>query len=572
MQSRSAALSPRRRGAAALVAVGILASRVAGLVRQRVVAHYLGQSTFAADAFFAAFRIPNFLQNLFGEGVLSASMIPEYSRLLAAGQRDDARRLAGAIAGLLGAMVLILVAAGVLAAPVLVGAIVPGFEGERRTLAITLVRILFPGVGALVMSAWCLAILNSHRRFLLSYTAPVVWNVAIIVATLVAARRGLPAEGLVTWTCWGAVAGSLLQFAVQLPPLLALTGGVPLIFHVRDPRVRTVLRNFGPVFLSRGVVQISAFIDAMIASLLPVGAVAVISNAQTLYLLPISLFGMSVAAAELPELSEEAGEAGAAAEAAAQAPAEEFGEVGGGAGARGAPRRAPAIDPPRAESLRRRISAGSDRIAFFIVPSAVAFMAVGHLIAGLVLQSGAFSQRDSYWVWATLAGSSVGMLASSQGRLLASTYYALGDTRRPLGFAVVRVALTLVLGFLAAVYGPRLFGVDARWGTAGLTASAGVAGWIEFALLRRTLARRIGAFGLSAGLLPRLWGSALVAAAVSWGVHALLGPHAPHGLARMAEAALALTVFAAVYGAATVALGIGTARSLWQRLTGRTSH
>jgi len=529
-----------------MVAVGILASRVAGLVRQRVIAHFLGQSTYAADAFFAAFRIPNFLQNLFGEGVLSASMIPEYSRLLAAGRRDDARRLAGAVGGLLGALVIIIVVAGVFAAPVLVGVIVPGFTGERRVLAITLVRILFPGVGALVMSAWCLAILNSHRRFLLSYTAPVVWNVAIIAATLIAAHRGLSAEALVIWTCWGAVAGSVLQFAVQLPPLLALTGGVPLTLHGRDPRVRTVLRNFGPVFLSRGVVQISAFIDAMIASLLPVGAVAVISNAQTLYLLPVSLFGMSVAAAELPELSEEAGEADGAAEGVAAAQA-------------------------RADSLRRRISAGSDRIAYFIVPSGVAFIALGHLIAGLVLQSGAFSQRDSYWVWATLAGSSVGLLASSQGRLLASTYYALGDTRTPLGFAVVRVGFTLVLGFIAALYGPRLFGIEPRWGTAGLTASAGVAGWIEFFLLRRTLTRRIGAFGLSAGLLPRLWGSALVSAAAAWGVHALLGPHATHGLARMAEAALVLSVFTAVYAAATLILGISTARSLAQRFTGRTA-
>jgi putative peptidoglycan lipid II flippase len=522
-----------------MVAIGILASRVAGLVRQRVVAHFLGQSTFAADAFFAAFRIPNFLQNLFGEGVLSASMIPEYSRLLAAGRKDDARRLAGAIAALLGTLVVIVVVAGVFAAPLLVGVIVPGFTGERRALAITLVRILFPGVGALVMSAWCLAILNSHRRFLLSYAAPVVWNVAIIVATILAARRGLPAEAIVVWTCWGAVAGSVLQLAVQLPTLLSLTGGVPLMWHRGDARVKSVLHNFGPVFLSRGVVQISAFIDAMIASLLPVGAVAVISNAQTLYLLPVSLFGMSVAAAELPELSEEAGEADAAG----------------------------AADAVRAESLRRRISAGSDRIAFFIVPSGVAFMALGHLIAGLVLQSGAFSQRDSYWVWATLAGSSVGLLASSQGRLLASTYYALGDTRRPLGFAIVRVAFTLVLGLIAALYGPRLFGVDARWGTAGLTASAGMAGWIEFLLLRRTLARRIGAFGLSAGLLPRLWGAALAAAALAWGVHAVLAPHAQHGLARMAEAALALCVFTAVYAVATLALKIGTAQSLWQRLT-----
>src|SRR5262245_2263795 len=114
-----------------MVAAGILASRVAGLVRQRVIAHFFGQSTYAADAFFAAFRIPNFLQNLFGEGVLSASMIPEYSRLLAAGRRDDARRLAGAVAGLLGALVLAVVALGVPAAPWLVAAIVPGFTGSR---------------------------------------------------------------------------------------------------------------------------------------------------------------------------------------------------------------------------------------------------------------------------------------------------------------------------------------------------------------------------------------------------------------------------------------------------------
>src|SRR5262249_59530436 len=100
-----------------MVAIGILASRVAGLLRQRVVAHFLGQSTFAADAFFAAFRIPNFLQNLFGEGVLSASMIPEYSRLLAAGKREEARRLAGAVGGLLGALVLVLLVAARVAAP-----------------------------------------------------------------------------------------------------------------------------------------------------------------------------------------------------------------------------------------------------------------------------------------------------------------------------------------------------------------------------------------------------------------------------------------------------------------------
>ena len=527
------ALNPPRRRAASLVAIGILASRVFGLIRQRIIAHYLGQATFAADAFYAAFRIPNFLQNLFGEGVLSASMIPEYTRLVAAGREKDARHLAGAVGGLLGALVLGIVAIGVTAAPVLVDVIVPGFHGPRRELAITLVRILFPGVGALVFSAWCLAILNSHRRFLLSYTAPVIWNVTIIIATLIPSRHAT-GEQLVIWTAWGAVAGSVLQFAVQLPAVWKLTGGVRLSLDTKDERVRKVLGNFAPVFLSRGVVQISGFIDAMIASVLPLGAVAVISNSQTLYLLPVSLFAMSVAAAELPELSEEAGDSA-----------------------------------PRTEALRTRIAAGSERIAFFIIPSAVAFVALGHWIAGILLQSGRFSQADSYWVWATLAGSSVGMLAGSIGRLLTSTYYALNDIRTPLKYAVVRVALTLVLGLAAALWLPKLLHIDTKWGTCGLTASAGVAGWIEFALLRRTLRRRIGDFSMPAGLVPRLWGAALVAALAAWGLSFVVTPDSHGALVRTLSSALLLGVFGASYLGLTAAMRVGEAQALLRRVRRR---
>ncbi len=525
-------LTPPPRRAASLVAVGILASRVFGLVRQRIIAHYLGQSTLAADAFYAAFRIPNFLQNLFGEGVLSASMIPEYTRLVAAGRRDDARRLAGAVGGLLGALVLVIVALGVTFAPWLVDAIVPGFEGERRALAVTLVRILFPGVGTLVFSAWCLAILNSHRRFLLSYTAPVVWNVAIIAATLWG-RRAPTSEALVLWTAWGAVAGSVLQFAVQVPSVWRLTGGVALSLETRDERVRKVLANFGPVFLSRGVVQISGFIDAMIASLLPLGAVAVISNAQTLYLLPVSLFAASVAAAELPELSEAAG------------------------------------DRTRLDALRQRIVEGGTRIAFFIVPSAMVFLALGHLVAGIVLQSGRFSPDDAIWVWVTLAGSSVGMLAGAVGRLLTSSFYALDDTRTPLRFAIVRIVLTVALGVAGAVWLPGVLGLPARWGTAGLTASAGVAGWVEFVLLRRALVARLGAFAMPRGMVPRLWVAALVAAGFAWALILMLRPEAHGDLVRTLLAIAILAGFGLAYLGAAALLQVSEAQAFVARVLRR---
>src|SRR6202040_3195045 len=162
-----------------LVAAGILCSRLAGLVRLRVFAYYFGQQSDAADAFNAAFRIPNFLQNLFGEGALSASFIPVYASLVARGERREADRVAGAVGAILALVVSALVLVGVLAAPLLIAAIAPGFTGGKRALTIVIVRILFPGAGLLVLSAWCLGVLNSHGRFLLSYSAPVVWNAAM---------------------------------------------------------------------------------------------------------------------------------------------------------------------------------------------------------------------------------------------------------------------------------------------------------------------------------------------------------------------------------------------------------
>jgi putative peptidoglycan lipid II flippase len=468
-----------------LVAAGILASRIAGLVRQRVFGYYFGLSD-AADAFNAAFRIPNFLQNLFGEGVLSASFIPVYARLVAEGDEEESGRVAGAVGAILALATSVLVVVGVLAAPYLIYAIAPGFHGAKRELTIRLVRILFPGAGLLVCSAWCLGILNSHRKFFLSYTAPVIWNAAMI-ATL-AIYGGLDQSSLAVKLAWGSVIGSGLQFGVQLPVVLRLARHIRVRFDTRAAQVREVIRNFVPVFFSRGVVQISGYVDQLLASKLGEGAVAGLTNAQSINGLPVSLFGMAISAAELPAMSSALGN---------QA------EVGA--------------------QLRSRLDAGLGQIAFFVVPSAMALLALGDVVTAALYQTGKFTHNDSVYVWAILAGSAVGLLASTLGRLYSSTYYALRDTRTPLRYAVVRVALTTGLGYLCSIPLPIWIGVDPRWGAAGLTASAGVAGWVEFALLRRTLNGRIGRTGLAAALLAKLWTSAAVAAGAAWAVKLGIG-------------------------------------------------
>src|SRR5689334_10611665 len=287
------------------VGAGILISRIVGLIRQRIFAHYFGSSG-EGDAFSAAFRIPNFLQNVFGEGALSASFIPVYAKLLAQEDEEHAGRVANAVFGILALVTSVIVLVGVLATPYIVTAIAAGFEAERRELTITLVRIFFPGAGLLVLSAWCLGVLNSHHRFFISYTAPVAWNVALIFC-LIFFGSHVDLSSLAVATAWGSVAGSALQFSVQLPTVLRLIHHFRPALAFASEHVRQVIRNFFPVFFSRGVVQISAFVAALLASFLGEGAVAALTFAQSLYPLPVSLFGMSVSAAELPAMSKSLG-------------------------------------------------------------------------------------------------------------------------------------------------------------------------------------------------------------------------------------------------------------------------
>jgi putative peptidoglycan lipid II flippase len=509
---------------AALVAAGILLSRISGLVRERVFAHYFGNSA-AADAYKAAYKIPNFLQNLFGEGALSASFIPVYAKLLAEDNEKEARKIAGAIFSLLALTVSVIVLAGVLLTPYLMPLIAPGFTGPKRDLTIHLVRVFFPGIGVLVLSAWCLGVLNSHRKFFISYSAPVVMNL-VIIGFLVGFGRYRSLDDLAVNVAWGAVLGSILLFAVQMPAALRLLHGLPLVFEYGMENVRTVVRNFLPVSLSRGVVQLTAYVDQIIASFLPTGAVSALNYALLLSQLPVSLFGMSVSAAELPAMSGVTGD-----------------------------------EAEIADRLRTRLNYGLRQIAFFVVPSAMAFLALGDVVSG-VLQSGKFTQSDAVYVWGILAGSAVGLLASTLGRLYSSTYYALRDTRTPVRYSIVRVFLTTCLGFLFAIPLPRTLGIDIKWGAAGLTASAGIAGWVEFAMLRRTLNKRIGKTGVSSSYVTRLWVAAIVAAGAGWAIKLAAGARNP-----LFVAVLVIVPYGLIYFGGTFALGVSEAGDFVRRLT-----
>jgi putative peptidoglycan lipid II flippase len=536
-----------RAGFAALVAAGIFLSRLTGFIRLKIFALYLGNSD-AAGVFTAAYRIPNFLQNLFGEGVLSASFIPVYARLLAEEDEETAGRVAGIIASLLALVVAVLVVIGVLITPYILIFIAPGFKGAVRELTITVVRILFPGIGLLVLSAWCLGVLNSHRKFFVSYVAPVLMNIAMI-ATLVIFGGRVDDRSLAIAAAWGTIVGAAAQFGIQVPFVFRYARHLRFAIDTALEPVREVLRNFTPVVIGRGVVQLSAYLDNLLATLLGTAAAAGLFYAQTIYLLPISLFGMSVAAAELPQMSSALGSQ------------EEI-----------------------YATLRRRLERGLRQISFFVVPTVVAFIAIGNALVAALYQGGRFKGDDTLYVWYILIGSTVGMLAVTLGRLYSSAFYALRDTRTPLRYAILRVVLTGGLGYLFAlplrpllidalralgVPLPLIGGSTVALGAIALTATAGVAGWLEFVLLRRSLSRRIGAVPLSPGYLARLWAASIAAGVAGAAFYAFvtprIGPYLPRLLPDMRDGLIVCGVFGIIYFAAAMLLGVPEARATMGR-------
>jgi putative peptidoglycan lipid II flippase len=333
------------------------------------------------------------------------------------------------------------------------------------------------------------------------------------------------------WVAWGAVAGSLAQFGVQLPTVARLLRSLRPSLAVRDPGVQSTLRAFVPVLLGRGSVQISGYIDTVLASYLGTTMLAAISAAQILYLLPVSLFGMAVSAAELPEMSS---------------------ATGG--------------DAIRTEHLQHRLRGSLRRVVFLVVPSAVAFVVIGRSIIALLFQTGRFSAADTDVVWIILAGSALGLSAGTQGRLLGSAFYALGDPKPPLRAALVRVAITGVLGWAFALPLRDLFRYDPEWGAFGLTASAGFAAWIEFLLLRRWLAHRIGPVPVPVRLGLGALGAALAAGALGYGAGQLA---TAAGAQVWLSAIAAIGVFGAAYLGAMAAAKVPEAAAFTRRLRRR---
>jgi putative peptidoglycan lipid II flippase len=543
--------------AAGSVAGGIFLSRMFGLLRERTVAYFFGVGAHA-DVLQVAFKSPNLLQNLLGEGTISAAFIPIYSRLIEEDRPEAAGRFAGAIFGLLLAAAGGVALLGVVFAEPIVTVLAPGFLDDaarvsagtlpfnRFDLAVRTVRIIFPMAGVLVLSAWALGVLNSHRRFFVPYVAPTLWNAAIIVTLfgggyVLAGTPGAPdalssdaLTRLLLIACVGAFGGGILQFGVQLPFVVRHMDGFSFSLSTRVEGVREALSAFGPVVASRGVAQLSAYLDLFLASWLAVGALSALRYAQLLYMLPISLFGMSVAASELPELSR--------------------------------------LTAEKVAAFSARLRRSLRQIAFLTVPTVVGYLAFGVLLVGALFQTGQFGAADTWLVTIVLGGYSLGILATTMSRLLQNAFYAIGDTKTPAWIAVLRVTVSTVVAVPAMFWldtialervvdplpGDALF-----LGALGLSLGATVGAWVEVAALRHWLRGSLPDAQIPWTRVVAMVGLSLLALAPAAGLWGAL-PEGP----MLLLAPLVAGAYAAVYLGAAWGLGFDEIEAWTQRFFG----
>ena len=424
-----------------------------GLVREIILARLLGTSIYS-DALRAAIRIPNFLQNLFGEGVLSASFIPVYARI----RKNESQSSASKLAMQLGIILLIVASTlgifGIVFSNIAVELLANGFSEENKQITNSLIVYIFPATALLVMSAWCLGILNSHRVFFLSYSAPLIWNFSIISALLFYTKDKTLFEIAVV-AAVGFLVGSFLQFIIQLPKTLSLIKNkehTSLNLKLEES-TKEVLRNFIPVIMGRGVIQISAYIDTLISTFLSAGSLSTLMYAQTIYLTPISVLGLSNAAATLPEFSE-------------KNPKNASQEV--------------------KEIIIQELKTTINRVIFLSTISIVTLSLLGKDLIKIVFEHGNFKEDSTLAVHLVLLTFLIGIIPNTIGRVLTSLLFASGEQKLASRIAFYRLIISTILSIFFCFY---LLPIMNVYEVAGIGLASSIASVFEIVLISIYLKR-----------------------------------------------------------------------------------
>ncbi|HZP43124.1 MAG TPA: murein biosynthesis integral membrane protein MurJ [Candidatus Binatia bacterium] len=527
---------------ASVVSVAVLASRVVGLVREQTLAFLFGAGR-ELDAFVTAFRVPNLFRDLFAEGALSAAFVTTFTHALERDGEAAAWRLASLVVNALAVVVGGVVLLGVLGAPALVGAIAPGFAEipGKLPLTVRLTAIMFPFLLLVALAAVAMGILNTRNVFAVPAAAGAFFNVGSVVGGLACAAWLAPdylrlalhggadgaapllAERAITGMAVGTLVGGLCQLGVQLPALRRTGFRYRPVLDPRDPRLREVLRLMGPATIGAAAVQVNVFVNSNFASYLGNGPVSWLNVAFRFMQLPIGLFGVAIGTVTLPAVSRQSAR----------------GDV---------------------EALGRTVGEALELVALLCIPAAAGLALFGVPLVGLVYEHGRFGPADTAAAAQALAGYALGLAGYAGIKVLAPSFFALGDARIPMLVSLLSIGTNWALNwtFVRALH----------LGHVGLAISTSAVALGNCVLLYAFLCRRIGPLGRGLGrALARIGVATAVMLLAAAAADAALAPHLPvRPLAAYAlRVATILGTAGAAFATACAALGVALPRRLLRR-------
>ncbi|MDD5491863.1 MAG: murein biosynthesis integral membrane protein MurJ [bacterium] len=423
-----------------------LLSRILGYLRDMVVASRFGNG-WAADTFYLAFRIPNLLRDLLGEGSLSSGFIPVFSECLVKKGKNEAASLYSACLGIMLVILSGVTLLGMVFAPAIVKLIAWGWwdKPEQLALAVTLTRIMFPFIAFISLSALAMGVLNSLQVFFIPAVAPMMLSIFEIAAVVwLVPLMKVPVEGL----AWGVLLGGLFQLLWQIPSLAKNGFFNKLILQV-TPEIKKIGILVIPVAVGSGVRQLNVLVDQVCASFLQDGSIMALYYANRLYQLPLALFGISVATVALPAMS--------------QAAAKQ--------------------DLPQ---LKQTFSLSLRMIMFTLVPSTIGLIILGQPIIKLLFEHGSFNTQGTALTAFALAFYSLGLVFFAGAKIGASAFYALQDTKTPVKIAIAAMVLNAILNIILMQF----------LNVGGLALATSISAAFNMAALIYILRKRIGALGV----------------------------------------------------------------------------
>ena len=433
-------------GSSFVVSIGTMLSRVLGLARDVVLANLLGAAP-NADAFFVAFKIPNFLRRLFAEGAFSQAFVPVLTETREQGSHEAVRHLVDRVAGVLGGSLFVLTALAMVMAPWVALIFAPGFSRDVAKLALTadLIVWTFPYLFLISLTGFCGAILNTYGRFAVPAYTPVLLNLSLITAAVVwAPAMPEPAMGLAI----GVTLAGVVQLLFQLPSLRALKLTPRPVWDTKDKGVKKILMLMVPALFGVSVSQINLLFDTVLASLLPDGSVAWLYYSDRLTELPLGVFAIAIATVILPTLS--------------------------ALNSRAEP-----------EEFSQTLAWAMRNVLLIAVPATVALWLLAEPILATLFQYGAFTDRDVEMAAASLRAYTVGLGGFMLIKVLAPGYYARQDMKTPVKIGIIAMVSNMVLNVLFVF--PLMWYFE--MGHVGLALATSVSAWINAGLLYLGLRR-----------------------------------------------------------------------------------